>query len=130
MNATRPRWAKKPVTQGATLTIAAHKLKNERFVGPMWGDNIAPESCQRVSGRLPFLRPLGKMPRSASEDQTLPAHRLAGANRHGALYSSRRAPHYSSHRGPGCGRLWNMRLGAFGVGGWKPDELFEHPDRV
>ena len=32
--------------------------------------------------------------------KTLPAHQLAGAHRHGALYSSHRAPHYSSRRGP------------------------------
>ena len=32
--------------------------------------------------------------------RTLPAHRLAGAHKHGALSSSRRAPHYSSRRGP------------------------------
>jgi len=37
---------------------------------------------------------------TVSHAGTLPAHRLTGAHRHGALSSSHRAPHYSSRRGP------------------------------
>ena len=45
--------------------------------------------------------PLGGVhKRKLGAHKTLPAHQLAGAHRHGALYSSHRAPHYSSRRGP------------------------------
>jgi hypothetical protein len=42
--------------------------------------------------------------------KTLPAHRLAGAHKRGALSSSRRAPHYSSRRGPRCGLPVEWRI--------------------
>ncbi len=49
---------------------------------------------------------------------TLPAHRLAGAHKRGALYSSHRAPHYSSRRGPA-----NSRNGCY-VGCCDPPPLW------
>ncbi len=62
--------------------------------------------------------------------RTLPAHRLAGAHRRGALYSSRRAPHYSSPRGPRCGLVrCNARLGAQGWVG-ENKAIFAHPAAV
>jgi hypothetical protein len=51
--------------------------------------------------------------------KTLPAHRLAGAHRLGAPYSSRRAPR--------CGRPRNEASRRFGVGRVKTDARFEQP---
>ena len=48
--------------------------------------------------------------------KTQPAHRLAGAHRPGALYSSHRAPHYSSRRGPREAYLV-LRAGEFNAPG-------------
>ena len=72
--------------------------------------------------------------------RTLPAHRLAGAHKRGALHSSRRAPHYSSRRGShyGLGRgkalLSAPRESGIAAGvGWvrqlagEYDGLFEQP---
>jgi hypothetical protein len=59
--------------------------------------------------------------------KTLPAHRLAGAHKRGALSSSRRAPHYSSRRGLRCGLARGVaHLGAPGWAG-EISSLFEHP---
>jgi hypothetical protein len=55
--------------------------------------------------------------------RTLPAHRPAGVHKRGALSSSRRAPHYSSRRGPCSVRA---RLGAQGWAG-ENNSLFDQP---
>jgi hypothetical protein len=47
--------------------------------------------------------------------KTLPAHRLAGARKHGALSSSRRAPHYL--------RVADLAVALL-------DSLFEHPEVI
>ena len=51
--------------------------------------------------------------------KTLPAHRLAGVHKHGALYSSRRAPR--------CGRPAGRRVSARRGREGENDGLFEHP---
>jgi len=67
----------------------------------------------------PLPRRLSQIPKTQGAHrrvETLPAHRLAGAHKHGALYSSRRAPHYSSRRGPGEAYLV-LRVGEFNAPG-------------